>query len=59
MKKREQDYVQCAHCGVKVRFVDAIHPNSFLVNREHYHCKDCDPRGVWDCMSNELDHDLH
>jgi hypothetical protein len=22
---------------------------------EHYHCKVCDPKGVWDCMSHDKD----
>ena len=25
----------------------------------YYHCRECDPKGVWDCVSHHVDMDVH
>ena len=52
-------YIKCAHCGVLVPLEEAVAYESRLIYEEHYHCRDCDPDGVWDCVSHEFDIDLH
>ena len=59
MKKDVQTYVQCAHCGVQIRLDDAVKYTHVLIYGPHYHCKKCDPDGDWDCLSHDLDDDLH
>ena len=59
MKKENIKYVNCAHCEARVRLEEAVSYQSRLIYGEHYHCKDCDPDGVWDCVDHEFDTDLH
>ena len=59
IKKENVQYVNCAHCGVRVPKDKAVDYKHRLLYGEHYHCKDCDPNGVWDCMSHDTDMDVH
>ncbi|MFP3870480.1 MAG: hypothetical protein ACLFVT_06325 [Syntrophobacteria bacterium] len=59
MKKSKEEYVRCAHCGAMIRIEEAVRYQSPLAPEEHCHCKGCDPYGTWDCMSDDLDADLH
>ncbi len=59
MKKDDVQYVDCAHCGVRVRKDEAVDYKHTLIYGEHYHCRDCDPDGVWDCVSHHVDMDVH
>lgn len=59
MKQDIQVYVKCAHCGAQIRSDEAVHYKNVLIYGKHYHCKDCDPDGNWDCLSYDLDDDLH
>ena len=52
-------YVNCAHCGARVRKDEAVDHKHNLIYGEHYHCRECDPDGNWDCLSQELDGELH
>ena len=59
MKKENITYVDCAHCGVRIRLEEAVSYECRLLYGEHYHCRECDPDGVWDCVSHDFDTDLH
>ena len=59
MKKENIQYVDCAHCQARIRLEEAVSYQSRLHYGEHYHCKECDPDGVWDCVSHDFDTDLH
>ena len=59
MQEENSQYVDCAHCGVQVRLEEAVDYQHTLVYGEHYHCRDCDPKGVWDCVSHHVDMDVH
>jgi hypothetical protein len=59
METENRDWVICSHCGARVLAEDAVHCNGALMQGEHYHCRNCDPDGTWDCLSDELDCDLH
>ncbi len=52
-------YVACAHCETRVRLEDAVRFEHRLLHAEHYHCRECDPKGVWDCMSHGADAEVH
>ncbi len=51
--------VNCAHCGALVDPGEAVDYQHRLVYGEHYHCRDCDPDGVWDCLSHDVDLEVH
>ena len=59
MEKENIQYVNCAHCEARVRLEEAVSYQSRLHYGEHYHCRECDPDGVWDCVSHDFDTDLH
>jgi hypothetical protein len=59
MKEDIQTTVQCAHCGLLIPSDEAVKYTNVLIYGSHYHCKKCDPDGDWDCLSHELDDDLH
>ena len=59
MKKENIQYVNCAHCDARVRLEEAVDYKHTLIYGEHYHCKGCDPKGVWDCVSHHVDMDVH
>jgi len=59
MEKEDIQYVDCAHCGARVRKEEAVDYKHNLIYGKHYHCRDCDPKGVWDCVSHHFDMDLH
>ncbi len=59
MKKENIQYVNCAHCDARVPLEEAVHYEHRLIYGEHYHCRDCDPKGVWDCMSHDTDMEVH
>ncbi len=59
MNKENIRYVGCAHCEARVRLEEAVSYQSRLIYAEHDHCKECDPDGVWDCVSHDFDTDLH
>ncbi len=59
MTRRDKKYVHCAHCGVQVRLEEAVHYKHRLIYSEHYHCQECDPDSAWDCMSHDVDLDVH
>jgi len=42
-----------------VRREEAVDYKHNLVYGEHYHCRECDPQGVWDCVSHHVDMDVH
>ena len=54
MEKEDIKHVNCAHCGARVRLEDAVHFKSVFIYGEHYHCRDCDPEGKWDCMIDDV-----
>ncbi|MGA3114664.1 MAG: CbiX/SirB N-terminal domain-containing protein [Syntrophobacteraceae bacterium] len=51
--------VTCAHCDARLRLEDAVRYEHRLLYAEHYHCRGCDPKGVWDCMGNDTDMEVH
>jgi hypothetical protein len=51
--------VTCAHCGALADLGEAVNYQHRLVYGEHYHCRDCDPDGVWDCLSHDVDLEVH
>ncbi|OIP96923.1 MAG: hypothetical protein AUK55_05150 [Syntrophobacteraceae bacterium CG2_30_61_12] len=55
----KEQQVICAHCGKRIARDQAIRYEHHLLYGEHYHCRECDPGGVWDCMSHDFDTDLH
>ena len=59
MKKESIQYVDCAHCGDRVLLEEAVDYQHRLIYGEHYHCKECDPKGVWDCVSHDVDMEVH
>ena len=59
MEKDNSQYVNCAHCDARVRLEEAIQYEHRLLYGEHYHCRDCDPDGIWDCMSHDTDLEVH
>ena len=59
MDKENIKYVNCAHCDARVPLEEAVDYQHNLVYGKHYHCKDCDPQGVWDCVSHHVDMDVH
>ena len=59
MQKDDLKYVTCAHCGARVLKEDAVDYKHNLIYGDHYHCRDCDPKGVWDCVSHHVDMDVH
>jgi transcription initiation factor IIE alpha subunit len=59
MKEDRHTYVQCAHCAVQIRLDEAVKYTNVLIYGSHYHCKECDPDGDWNCVSHDLDNDLH
>ncbi len=59
MKKVDIQYVDCAHCGARVRKDESVDYRHTLIYGEHYHCRGCDPKGVWDCVSHHVDMDVH
>ena len=59
MKEERTQYVTCAHCEAPVRLEEAVDYQHNLVYGKHYHCRDCDPDGVWDCVSHHVDLDVH
>jgi len=52
-------YVTCAHCDIRLRLGDAVRYEHRMLCGEHYHCRECDPKGVWDCMSHDTDSEIH
>lgn len=59
-KKEETGYVTCEHCEARVRADEAVlYEHRLLYYSEHYHCRNCDPEGTWDCMSHDTDMDAH
>lgn len=59
MKKDSETFVHCAHCGTQIRRDEAVKYTNVLIYGAHYHCRACDPDGDWDCLSHDLDDDLH
>jgi len=59
MEKENIQYVTCAHCDARLRLDEAVVYEHRLIYGEHYHCRDCDPKGVWDCMSHDTDMEVH
>lgn len=59
MKKEKIQHVNCAHCEARIRLGEAVDYKHRLIYGEHYHCRECDPDGVWDCVSHDVDMDLH
>jgi len=63
LKKYNQEtirYVTCAHCEMRLRQDEAVrYEHRLIYYSEHYHCRNCDPDGVWDCMSHDTDMDAH
>ena len=59
MPKEDSHYVSCAHCGARLPKEQAVAYQHQLVYGEHYHCRECDPQGVWDCVSHHVDMDVH
>ena len=59
MKKQSIRYVNCAHCGARMALEEAVHYEHRLIYGEHYHCRECDPKGLWDCMSHDTDLEVH
>ena len=59
MNKENIRYVDCAHCGARVLLEEAVDYKHRLIYGEHYHCTDCDPKGVWDCVSHDVDMEVH
>ena len=57
--KEDSQHVQCAHCEARVRLEEAVSYEHRLLYGEHYHCRQCDPDGVWDCMSHDTDLEVH
>lgn len=56
----DAEYVNCTHCGASVRRDEAIlYEHRLLYFGEHFHCRECDPNGVWDCMSHDTDMEVH
>ncbi|MFZ0946046.1 MAG: CbiX/SirB N-terminal domain-containing protein [Syntrophobacteraceae bacterium] len=43
-------YVTCEHCDIRLRLVDAVRYEHRLLYGQHYHCRECDAKGVWNCM---------
>jgi DNA-directed RNA polymerase subunit RPC12/RpoP len=54
MKKEDIQYVKCAHCGARIPIKDAVNFKSVFIYGEHYHCRECDPKGQWDCMIDDV-----
>ena len=54
MKKEDIQYVKCAHCGARIPIKDADNFMSVFIYGEHYHCRECDPKGQWDCMIDDV-----
>ena len=59
MEKETIQYVRCAHCDARLRLEDAVRYEHRLLYGEHYHCRECDPGGVWDCISHDADTEVH
>jgi hypothetical protein len=59
MEKDAIQYVLCAHCEARIPLEDAIRYEHRLLYGEHFHCRECDPGGVWDCMSHDTDMEVH
>jgi hypothetical protein len=59
MSKEDIRVVTCAHCEARVPLDEAVCYEHRLLYGEHYHCRDCDPKGVWDCMSHDTDMEVH
>ena len=59
MKEVNREYVKCAHCAEKVPSDKVIQYENTLIYGKHFHCRNCDPDGDWDCLSHDLDDDLH
>ena len=59
MKKENVRHVDCAHCGARVPLEEAVDYKHSLIYGEHFHCRECDPKGVWDCVSHHVDMDVH
>ena len=59
MNKENIQYVNCAHCEARIRLEEAVDYKHRLIYGEHYHCRECDPKGVWDCVSHDVDLDVH
>jgi len=58
--ERTARYVNCAHCEARLPLDEAIlYEHRLIYYTEHYHCGNCDPDGVWDCMSHDTDMDAH
>ena len=54
-KELLRDRYSCAHCGEPIRPEEARRYEHQLLYGEHYHCKECDPKGTWDCISHDKD----
>ncbi len=59
MEKEIIQYVTCAHCNARLPLEEAVRFEHRLLYGEHYHCRECDPKGVWDCMSHDTDMEVH
>jgi hypothetical protein len=59
MKQEQPEWVTCAHCGVRLPLQEAIRYEHRLLYGDHFHCRECDPGGVWDCMSHDTDMEVH
>lgn len=59
MQKDDPRFVTCAHCGARIPIEEAVRYEHRLLYGEHYHCRECDPKGVWDCMSHDTDMEVH
>jgi hypothetical protein len=57
--KETIQYVACAHCDTRLPLEEAVRYEHRLLYGEHYHCRECDPKGVWDCMSHDTDMEVH
>lgn len=59
MEEEKLRTVTCAHCGEVLPVEEAIRYEHRLLYGEHFHCRECDPGGVWDCMSHDTDMEVH
>lgn len=59
VEKETIQNVTCAHCDTRLTLEEAVHYEHRLLYCEHYHCGECDPIGVWDCVSHDTDMDVH
>ena len=45
-------------CDTRLRLEEAVRYEHSLPFAGRYHCRECDPKGVWDCMSHDTDKEV-